>query len=381
MNQPLADSADDDLSYLPAITGLGVATPDHGVGFDVASKMAQGLSCDLPSQHRTVAALYRRAKVKHRGSVLLDEQLDSGGIKDFYPATTGVNDRGPSTQKRSQRYTEEAPKLAHVAAASALTDAGCGGAEITHLVTVSCTGFTAPGVDIALIKSLGLPATTERIAVGFMGCHGSINGLRTAKAIAQSDAQAVVLMVSVELCSLHYQYGFDPDRIVSGALFADGAAAMVIRRQDHDDASSQIMPRLVATGSCLVADSEDEMTWKIGNHGYEMTLSSKVPQIINAQLRVYLDSFLRAHGETIDSIGGWAVHPGGPRILDAVQTGLSLPAGALDCSREVLSNHGNMSSATMPFIVSRFRAKQQPGPWLMLGFGPGLEIEVALLRS
>lgn len=360
----------------PAIIGLGVATPSHGVHYTTASEIAHKLSCDDPSQHRAVTALYRRTKIANRGSVLLDEALGDGKINEFYPSAIGVDDRGPGTKQRSDRYAAEAPVLAHAAATAALQDANHRPADVTHLVTVSCTGFAAPGVDIALIKSLSLPATTQRISVGFMGCHGAINGLRAAQAIVAADPTASVLLVSVELCSLHYQYGFDPDRIVSGALFADGAAAIVIAAVDQN--SQQ--PILVATGSLLIDDSQDAMTWRIGDHGYEMTLSSQVPQMIDAALKDYVVQFLDKYGETIESIGGWAVHPGGPRILDAVQSGLSLDPDALHDSRSILSEHGNMSSATMLFIIRRFIDNKQNGPWLMLGFGPGLEIEVALLR-
>lgn len=386
------------VSSAPVIRGLGTASPAHGIHHQDAAEIAKTLSCDHPDQHRTVAALYRRTKINHRGSVLLDEDLAKGKIADFYVPPTSPADRGPTTKDRSQRYAKEAPVLANAAASAALVDADCQADVVTHLVTVSCTGFAAPGVDISLIKSLGLPPTTQRISVGFMGCHGAINGLRAAAAIAASDPAATVLMVSVELCSLHYQYGFDPDRIVSGALFADGAAAFVIGPH-RDDGSGSITsqsttsqstetidqghgaaePRLVATGSLMIDDSEDAMTWTIGDHGYEMTLSSRVPGIIDRSLKGFIDQFLSQHGYHVDSIGGWAVHPGGPRILDAVQSGMQLRADALETSRMVLSQHGNMSSATMPFILRHFIDTGQPGPWLMLGFGPGLEIEVALI--
>ena len=378
---------------VPAILGIGTAVPAYGVGYEAASQLAKRLSCEDDQQRRVVDVLYRRTRIENRGSVLLDEDLERGGVNDFY--------------ERAKRYMREAVPLATRASRAALSGAGMHAEAITHLVTVSCTGFAAPGVDIALMDALGLPATTERVHVGFMGCHGAINGLRVAEALIHRDPKHVVLLTSVELCSLHYQYGFDPDRIVSGSLFADGSAAVVLRSNpsdgendregfdilsfetfhpasvaENDDAAiaATAFPRIVATGSCLVPDSREAMTWHIGDHGYEMTLSAEVPELIRGHLRKFLTDFLARHDESIDSIGGWAVHPGGPRILSASESTLGLADTALATSRAVLREHGNMSSATMLFILERFLAGDQPRPWLMLGFGPGLEIEVALIR-
>ena len=325
-----------------------------------------------------VSALYRRTGIAHRGSVLLEEDPGSHLVNDFYPPAESLADRGPTTKSRNDRYGSEAPILAEDASAQALRCSHVGADEITHLVTVSCTGFNSPGIDIALIDQLGLPATTERIQVGFMGCHGAINGLRAARGLVADSDHAKVLLCCVELCSLHYQYGLDSDQIVSNALFADGAAAVVM---GSGGSNGVVRPgALQGTGSCLVPQSRDAMTWRIGDNGYEMTLSAQVPSLIEQHLESFLSHWLARHGESIESIGGWAVHPGGSRILSAAESALQLPPDALAVSRSVLADHGNMSSATMQFILDRFASLDQPKPWLMLGFGPGLEIEVALIR-
>tara|TARA_R110002049_G_scaffold27321_2_gene94030 strand:- start:110714 stop:111805 length:1092 start_codon:yes stop_codon:yes gene_type:complete len=360
-----------------AILGLGIAAPTHRIGLEAATKYAEMMSCSEPTQSRKVEAVYRRSGVQHRGSVLLEESIGGSISQSFYHAATSPEDRGPSTCSRSQRYQEEAPILAESSASQALQASGITADEITHLVTVSCTGFSAPGIDIALIDELGLPPTTQRVQVGFMGCHGAINGLRAAQGLVAADPRARVLMCSVELCSLHYQYGYDSDRIVSGALFADGSASVVLAADESDETS---VGCVAATGSCLVPESRDAMTWVIGNYGYEMTLRATVPGLIEEQLEGFLTPWLAEQGHTIDSIGGWAVHPGGARILTAVETALELDPSELAVSRSVLADHGNMSSATMLFILERFAAEKRPKPWLMLGFGPGLEIEVALIR-
>ena len=393
--RPNPPSVDDPIRRAVAsIRGLGTAVPHHGVNYVDGARMAGRMSCDDAAQQRTVTALYRRTRIENRGSVLLCPEGDAGRFGEFYPHPENPDDRGPATAKRCERYADEAPRLAHRSARAALDDAGVEADDVTHLVTVSCTGFSAPGVDVALIDGLGLPPTTQRVAVGFMGCHGAINGLRAAAAIAASDPAAVVLMTSVELCSLHYQYGFDPDRIVSGSLFADGSASAVVAAPtavtstgmtangstpNAASSSNTPLPSIAATGSMLVPDSREEMTWRIGDNGFEMTLSARVPALIEAHLAAYLDDFLRCNNLQRSGIGGWAVHPGGPRILDAAAAALDLSAEQLATSRAVLRDHGNMSSATMMFILRRFRDADVPPPYLMLGFGPGLEIEVALL--
>lgn len=372
------------------ITGIGTAVPRYQANSQASATFASKISCATAGESRKVQALYRRTGIDQRGSVLLKEHAVSDIVNEFYAPAENTQDRGPGTKVRNDRYRSEAPVLAKRAASAALKASGLVSEEITHLVTVSCTGFNAPGIDIALIDELELPYTTQRIQVGFMGCHAAINGLRAANGIVAADKDAKVLMCCVELCSLHYQYGMVTDHIVSNALFADGSAAVVLESDGTPiDLSSSIesthstslqLGSVDATGSFLVPKSRDAMTWCIGDNGYQMTLSARVPHLIEEHLAAYLSDFLQQHGESLGSIGGWAVHPGGSRILSAVENALALPDDALSTSRSVLADHGNMSSATMLFILERFAAKNQPKPWVMLGFGPGLEIEVSLIR-
>jgi predicted naringenin-chalcone synthase len=274
-------------------------------------------------------------------------------------------------------YAEHAQPLAATAAVNALSDAGMAASEITHLVTVSCTGFDAPGVDIHLFDQLGLPPTTQRLHIGFMGCHGAINGLRAARGLAAADPEARILLCAVELCSLHFKIQWDPELMLGNALFADGAAALVLAASRPGDGAKY---RLRDTGSCLLEDSRESITWQIGDAGFDMSLSSRVPALISEQLRPWLSAWLEAQGQTMETVASWAVHPGGPRILEAVEKALGLKADSLSVSRQVLNEHGNMSSPTVLFILDRFRQQNAPGPCVMLGFGPGLMAEVALLE-
>ncbi|MCG8650333.1 MAG: type III polyketide synthase [Pirellulales bacterium] len=361
---------------MTSILGIATSVPPYRLDWHASARFAEATSGIDATRSRQVAALYRRSGIKRRGSVLLDARSQSEIVNEFYPPAVSVDDRGPSTKCRNDKYSIEAPKLALQAAQNALRQSGKEAREVTHLITVTCTGFSAPGVDIDLIDGLNLPPSTQRVQIGFMGCHGAINGLRAGQGLATADPDAVILICSVELCSLHYQYGHQTDRIVSGAIFADGAAAMVLASGQASE--SWGVP--AASGSYLVPHSREAMTWQIGDHGYVMTLSPQVPQLIEEQLEGFLKSWLNRHDCSTSEIGGWAVHPGGMRILGAVESALDLPTAALQTSREVLSEHGNMSSATMLFILERFIQTNQPKPWLMLGFGPGLEIEVALIR-
>jgi len=276
-----------------------------------------------------------------------------------------------------RRYAETAPGLAVAASRPALERASTEPAGITHLVTVSCTGLAAPGVDVRLIKGLGLRPATQRTHVGFMGCHGAINGLRVAQAVVGSQPDARVLLCAVELCSLHFHYGWDAEAIVPNALFADGAAALVLARDEADDSRSW---RLRATGSFLFDDSEDDMTWSVGDHGFRMALSPRVPELIARRLRPWLEPWLESHGLDVESIGSWAVHPGGPRVLSAVAEALSLPGDSMRPSRDVLERFGNMSSPTVLFIMERLMESGAARPAVVLAFGPGLSVEAAIFN-
>jgi predicted naringenin-chalcone synthase len=361
------------------ILGIGTASPQFTIPQKNSVAVASSFVHDEPKVTKVLPAVYRRTQVERRGSVLLEGPSEDEVIQSFYPPSSSPDDRGPTTQERMKRFQREAAPLAIRSASNALGDAAIDAAAITHLITVTCTGFYAPGVDIDLINGLGLSADVQRVQVGFMGCHAIINGLRVARALVESEPNVCVLVVSVELCSLHYQYGGDPDSIVANALFADGSGALVVGGFPSDQSVPETTLRIRDTGSRLIPNSSDAMSWSIGNHGYHMTLAATVPGIIESELARYLDAYLGQRGMKISDINGWAVHPGGPRVLGSVEKALSLRGELLKISRNVLNQNGNMSSATLVYILERMRELATPAPWLMLGFGPGLEVEIALL--
>ncbi len=332
---------------------------------------------------RSLPALYKRAGVKQRHCVVLDDvPPGEPAAQSFYGKANHSQDFGPTTRDRMQRYEACAPDLAAEACRKALTEAALQPDAITHLVTVSCSGFNAPGFDLQLFPSLGLPPNVSRTHVGFMGCHGAMNGLRVAQAYAAADPNARVLVCCVELCSLHHQYTEDPQQLVANTLFSDGAAALVVQQANGpEDTSSEVEAWTVASqGSYVIPETQEMMSWRIADHGFRMTLSPMVPQIIVDSLKGWLDPWLARADLKIDDIDGWAIHPGGPRILKACAEALSLPPDALKDSEGILANYGNMSSPTVLFIVDQIRQRPEVRNCVTLGFGPGLTIEAALLR-
>ena len=364
-----------------AILGLGTAVPATVIDQQDALHIAKSLCCRTDEQVTWLPTMYGGTGIEGRHLVLgqdvvadvIDGTSHSGS--PFLP-TGAADDRGPTTAERMQHYVAGAAPLALRATRQALEQAGVAARALTHLVTVSCTGFHAPGVDIALIHGLGMSPAIQRTHVGYMGCHGALNGLRVARAYSTAEPGARVLLCAVELCSLHYHYGWDPQKIVANALFADGAAAVVGASADAGPPDAW---QLSASGSCVFPGCADAMTWTVGDYGFEMTLSKRIPHLIATNLQPWLEGWLGGHGLAVRDVRSWAIHPGGPRILDAVAESLALTREQTADSRAVFARCGNMSSPTVLFILDHLRRQRAPRPCVALGFGPGLAVEAALL--
>jgi len=358
-----------------AILGLGTAIPHHSINLDESIAIAEELFGAEVKDTRLLRALYRRSGVQNRHTVIpYRTALQWGPRSEPGDSAVAVATRGPSTRQRMAWYEEHAPLLAWAAASEAMAHSQLEPSDVTHLVTVSCTGFSAPGVDLRLMRELELSPRTERTHVGFMGCHGAINGLRVARALASTRPDAVVLLCAVELCSLHYQFAWDPSRAVGNAIFSDGAAAIVARGTYERPAW-----RVTASGSCLIPHSDDAMSWRVGDHGFEMWLAPTVPDAIARNLRPWLDGWLAEQGLEVSDVGSWAIHPGGPRILNSVEEALGLDRQQTSMSREILRNYGNLSSPTVLFIIDRLRKQNAALPCVALAFGPGLMAEALLI--
>ncbi|MGH8192704.1 MAG: type III polyketide synthase [Rhodanobacteraceae bacterium] len=358
-----------------AVHTLGTAVPVASFSQEIATGLAAERCCGNQRERGWLERIYRASGVRRRGSVLLHHDDDHASIEAFYRRRETADDRGPTTAVRLARYMQEAGKLAARACHAAFADSAIEPMHITHLVTVSCTGLFSPGLDAELIQELGLPRDVGRLNLGFMGCHGALNGLRAASALAESRPDARVLLCCVELCSLHFCYGWNPQQVIANALFADGAAAAVLAPTNGAGLHLQ------GTASLLTHDSSEAMTWRIGDHGFEMGLTQEVPRRIRASLKEWLEPWLASHGLAVGDVAHWAIHPGGPEIIHAAIDSLGVPVTAGNPSRTVLAEHGNMSSPTVLFILQRMRAHGAVGPIVALGFGPGLVFEAALFHA
>jgi predicted naringenin-chalcone synthase len=342
------------------LNAIGTAIPPnevHGLFAAYAPRLLQS-----HRDRRLFERMVQRCGIERRHSVLAPgraDQLDDAGLY--------VSGRFADTGARMRVYQARAAELAFAAALDLDDDLQ----GITHLVLVSCTGFAAPGVDLALIERLALSPAVERTCVGFMGCHAAINALRLAGHIVRAEPEARVLVVCIELCTLHLQETAELEQVLAFLIFADGCAAALVTGEPYG-------LRLGRSSTALATEAADQITWGIGAHGFDMTLSGAVPSSIRALLPRHLPAML--HGRPREQVVHWAVHPGGRSVLDAVEHALELQPGALACAREVLRRYGNMSSPTILFVLAALLKSDIPGPGCALAFGPGLAIESMLFE-
>jgi predicted naringenin-chalcone synthase len=378
--QPAGSAMSSSQNAAPQILGLSTALPAGSIAQADSATLVQSLGI-TQKFHRLLPGLYRKSGVERRASVLLNPVgSDLNDRQSFYRLATAEAPKGPTTAERMKVYEEHAGPLLLRAAATALDRSQISENELTHLITVSCTGFYSPGVDHYLMDQLNLPQRVQRAHIGFMGCHGLLNGLRVAESIARANPQARVLLGAVELCSLHQQYCEDSEQLVANALFADGAAAMVLG-MNEDSTRGNPHWQVVSSFSQRIPNTADFMSWKIGDHGFQMTLSPMVPQVIEEQLREPITEWLQSQEVDRELIRHWAIHPGGPRILDSVGRCFDLSDEAIRPSREILAQYGNMSSPTVMFILDSLTSQVADGELcVMIGFGPGLHAEAILLR-
>lgn len=338
---------------------IATAVPEHDVhGTFVVFAEDMLIDPRLRMIFRRMAA---RSGIEHRYS-FLNPQGGSGQGSSYDARDLYRLGNFPSTSRRMQLFEQSAPVLMrNVVDRLALSEEERTG--ITHVLVTCCTGLYAPGLDFEIVEHLGLSSGVERTMVGFMGCYAAINALKLARHIVRSEPKAGVLMLNLELCTLHFQETQQLEQVLSFLVFADGAAASLITAREQGLA-------LDGFQAVMVPDTRELITWKIRGLGFDMLLSGKVPAELGRALH---EGALMAGREQIDL---WAVHPGGRSILDAVESGLELPGDALAASREVLSNFGNMSSATVMFVLKRIMEQARSGQrGCAMSFGPGLTAE------
>ncbi len=354
------------------ISCIGTANPEHKLSQkQISSFMADALQMDADQQHQ-LEVLYRASGIQSRYSVLPDFGVSRDQYR-FFPQSTGL-EPFPTVGDRMVLYQREALPLA----VRAIANIGKELNHITHLITVSCTGMYAPGLDIQLIEELSLPTTVHRTAINYMGCYAAFNALKLADQFCQND-NAKVLIVCLELCSIHFQKHEDEDTLLANALFGDGAAAVLV------EPGADVRGLSLEHFHCdIVPSGKKEMAWQISDFGFEMKLSSYVPEIIKGGIHTLTQALLDQLEMSRDEIDLFAIHPGGKRILQVIEEELGMSKEDNRFAYDVLKEYGNMSSPTVLFVIKQLMdslsAKDNGKSVLSFAFGPGLTLESMLLK-
>ncbi|MBI3300201.1 MAG: type III polyketide synthase [Elusimicrobia bacterium] len=358
--------------------GLGTSLPPQSLeqsrilGFMAASARASW-GDDGARAVPLLERLYAASGIERRRSVLSDYAgTDPAGFA-FFPQNPAL-EPFPSTALRMEAFERFSVGLAETSAREALAQAGFRASDVTHLVLTTCTGFFSPGPDVLLIERLGLREDVERTNVGFMGCYAGFTALRLAGGLLRGDPAAVVLLVNVELCTLHFQKRLLPDFMVANSLFADGGAAAVLAAPG---ARGRGLADLAAWHGRVVPEGRAQMSWRVGDTGFEMGLDRGVPKTIRERAPGFVAELLEKAGLAREEVTRWAPHPGGRRILEALSDGLGWGDAETASARAVLADCGNMSSATIFFVLAR-ELSRGAGALAAMGFGPGLTMEGAV---
>ena len=359
-----------------AMTAIGTANPPYKrTQQDIAELISEGFHLNL-AQKKILKRIYKSSGIEQRHSVLTD-YCKLPGEFEFFP--NDPTDNFPTTAQRMAVYKANAFTLALSAIKDCLKQVKK--PDITHVITVSCTGMYAPGIDIEIVQALKLASSTKRTSINFMGCYGAFNGMKVADAICCADPEATVLLVCVELCSIHIQNNFSLDNIIANAIFADGAAAVLIQSQPEN---MQKHLRFKSFYCDIMPKTSQDMAWHIGDSGFDIVLSSYVPQLIESGIAAFMQTLLTKRQLSPSDIDFYAIHPGGIKILQACEKTLRISKQQNTYAYEVLRQYGNMSSATIFFVLKRIFEELQVSDHhkniFSCAFGPGLTLESLLLK-
>jgi predicted naringenin-chalcone synthase len=356
---------------LSKIISIGTAVPPYLHKQEDILQFMQQIHALNDSGKRKMQFMYRHSGIHTRYSIVPDYSRPVTEWK-FYPQSENL-EPFPSLEQRMLWYYKHAAPLS-VDAIRACLKGKLNPQGITHLITVSCTGMSAPGLDLQVMELMDLPMTLSRSSVNFMGCYAAIHALKSADAICNSIPGAKVLIVCTELCSLHFQREPTIDNITSSLLFGDGAAAVLLTGDDHPGRGLH----LSSFYSEVLVKGKKDMTWELSSTGFQMTLSNYIPDLIEEDLAGLVDRALQKNDLQRTSITHWCVHPGGRKILEAIHNSLHFTQGHLDTSYEVLQDYGNMSSPTILFVLQRIMARldyRRQNKIFGVAFGPGLTME------
>jgi predicted naringenin-chalcone synthase len=352
------------------ILSIGTANPGAPIPQMQISKFMK-LAHQLDEiEGRKLNFVYKASGIDFRHSALEDFKFDNPEDFRFFPPNEAL-EPFPSTDQRMQVFEKEALALSIAAVGNCLGKVNVLPNEITHLILVSCTGMYAPGLEIDLIHELGIPSNVERYCIHFMGCYAAFNAIKLADRICDADPPAKVLILSVELCTIHFQKEYNEDNLIANAIFGDGAAAALVTKASTGLAIKNY-------GSQIIKEGVQDMAWRIGNFGFEMKLSKYVPELLHRGLGELSDYLEHLH--QLSKVEHFAVHPGGKQILQKVEEAFGISTLQNNHSHDVLKQYGNMSSVTILFVLERWlKDENRQGNILAMGFGPGLTLETLLL--
>lgn len=356
------------------ITAIGTATPGYQFSQSaIADFMVRAMQLN-EDEARKLRALYRATGIESRYSVLAD--YGKTGDYEFYANTDDFSPM-PSTRKRLDLFRKHATDLSCEAALRALHSVAP--KDITHLIVVSCTGLYAPGLDIDVIKTLGLRPDVQRTCINFMGCYAAFNALKLADSFCGNQPDAKVLIICTELCSLHFQNSNTQDNMLANALFGDGSASLVVEGRPRKGLN--LKPEIFHCD--LAMNGEEDMAWTVGDVGFEMKLSAYVPNIIQSGIKELTTKLLNSISMDISDVNYFAIHPGGKRILEVIEKELGLTKSQNNHAYDVLRKYGNMSSPTVVFVLKELsdnlNGVDQDKKILSFAFGPGLTLESMVL--
>ena len=359
------------------ITSIGTAVPPHRFSQSVLSEfMVKAMQLDY-EKSRMLKTIFRASGISYRHSVLDDYGKNSDF--SFYPNSENF-EPFPSTERRLQEYQKHALSLSVQAAQDCFAKrSNIDLKSITHVITVSCTGMYAPGLDIELVQKLGLRTDVERTAINFMGCYAALNAIKAGNAFCDSRKEAKVLIVCSEMCSLHFQKTATEDNLLANGLFADGSAALLI---ESNPVKGQLCISPTTFHNALSFTQQQHMAWTIGNFGFEMKLSSYVPDVIRNGIKSLTSEMLNRINKKISDIKHFAIHPGGKKILEVIEEELSITKQQNQPAYHVLNSYGNMSSPTVVFVLNEIFKNlddsDENSNILSFAFGPGLTLESIL---
>lgn len=363
------------VSPIIAILGIGTAVPDFRLDqADTSQRITEALK-EYPDSARWAKRIFKQCGVETRYTCEPNLLESASGCR-YFPYSS--NEDVPATAERMETYKRKSVPLGLDAAKKALLDGVVDASDITHLITVSCTGQFLPGMDAALVQQLGLAATVNRIPLTFLGCAAGLKAVCLSRQIVSGNPSAKVLIVCVELCTIHIQPSSQREALFAAAFFGDGASACIVGSASPNHKN---IFQLGKEHSVLLPDSAEEMVWKAGNHGFDLYLSPDIPKLIGRMVPAEVERLL--NGTKKPEL--WAIHPGGRGILDTLQDMFGLTDEQTRPSRTVLRHYGNLSSATILFVLNEMRQERKgigfgPAEGISLAFGPGLTVEMITIR-